>query len=495
MKTVLLFMVTILIFGNIYAEQVTIYQSGISTVVRYINSSGNYDYTYNTLHSIGRHDGNNGINSGSQNDIWRSEHSFYLGSIPSNATITQAQLQFFISGYQCSTCSLKVTKTTGQYSYGQLWTNINNTNTIVASYVYNATTPVVSTALKDAIIASLTTGTMYLGSLSLVEGSNNSYASLELRLIVDYTVPPSIVNITADNNFTASGGANRGTMVIDGVNRTIPLTPPGYTFQKTVGQNLTLSANSPQNDNQGHQRIWHTGLTFPSDWRRNGEFKSYNQTYSFPVATDDDGKIYMANLRKNFKIDQTHKTEFDGNQTQQNTAWIVELNSDNISTQSSRLLNGKNYLFAGWEDNLSLGTSRNITPTDNKVYNVLYKHPHHSNTITAYQNPGQRRFIKTNSGHLHMVYESMGKIFYERSTNNGQTWEIMNGGKPIYSGIATHPSIDFYPGTNDIIIVYNRDESVIAAQYYENGIFKCESIVADNSIWDQVTPDSKPVIA
>ncbi|MBV6420737.1 MAG: hypothetical protein DAHOPDDO_01994 [Ignavibacteriaceae bacterium] len=94
-----------------------------------------------------------------------------------------------------------------------------------------------------------------------------------------------------------------------------------------------------------------------------------------------------------------------------------------------------------------------------------------------------------------MVYESMGKIFYERSTNNGQTWEIMNGGKPIYSGIATHPSIDFYPGTNDIIIVYNRDESVIAAQYYENGIFKCESIVADNSIWDQVTPDSKPVIA
>ncbi|MCZ7616338.1 MAG: hypothetical protein M5T52_22980 [Ignavibacteriaceae bacterium] len=57
------------------------------------------------------------------------------------------------------------------------------------------------------------------------------------------------------------------------------------------------------------------------------------------------------------------------------TAWIVEQNSGNISTQSFRLINGKNYLFAGWEDNLSLGTSRNITPTDNEVYDVTSQIP------------------------------------------------------------------------------------------------------------------------
>lgn len=501
MKTIFFFIVLILIFGNIYAEQVTIYQSGINTVVRYINSSGNYDYTYNVVHSIGRHDGNNGIYSGSQEDIWRSEHTFSLGAIPPNATITQAQLQFFVSGYQCSTCSLKVTKTTGQYTWGQLWTNINNTNIIVASYVYNSTTPVVSTALKDAIIASLTSGTLYLGSLSLVEGANNSYASLELRLIVDYTVPPSNVSITADNNFTASGSTNHGTMVIDGVNRTIPLT--GYTFTKTVGQNLTLSANSPQQDNQGYQRIWHSGSTNRSIWDRNGVFKSYDQTHSFTVAADDNNKTYMANLRKNYKIDQTHKTEFDGNQTQQNTAWIVEQNSGNISTQSSRLINGKTYLFAGWEDNLSLPTSRNITPTDNKTYDVLYKYPHYSNSTSAYANPNQRRFVKSSAGYFHMVYESMGKIWYERSINGGQTWQVMNGGKPLNDGLGKYPSIDYCPssyGDDQVVIVYWEESSTspagskIIAHYFDNSYPKIlKGVVANDFL--VVHENSQPVVS
>ncbi len=64
MKTLLYYIVTILSFGNIYAQQVTIYQNGINTVVRYINSNGNYDFAYNVIHSIGRHDGNNGVYSG-----------------------------------------------------------------------------------------------------------------------------------------------------------------------------------------------------------------------------------------------------------------------------------------------------------------------------------------------------------------------------------------------------------------------------------------------
>lgn len=283
---------------------------------------------------------------------------------------------------------------------------------------------------------------LYIGALSQNENNSDSRANLDLTLTIQFSVPPATVNITADNNFTASGGTNHGTMVIDGVNRTIPLA--GYTFQKTVGQTLTLSANSPQDDNQGHQRIWHTGAIAQSNWTRNGEYRWPNQTYSFPVAADDNGKIYMANLRKNFKIDQTHKTEFDGNQTQQNTAWIVEQNSGNISTQSSRLINGKTYLFAGWEDDLMLGTSRNITPTDNKVYDVLYKYLHHSNQISAYSNPSQRRFIQTPDGAKHICYESMNRVWLEHSTDNGATWFLGNGGKPLSSAESKNPSMSFY---------------------------------------------------
>jgi len=81
-------------------------------------------------------------------------------------------------------------------------------------------------------------------------------------------------------------------MVIDGVTRTIPLT--GYPFTKTVGQNTTLQAISPQTDNQSYQRIWNTASCEKSDWKRNSTFKSYDQTYSFVVAPDDDGKNYKA---------------------------------------------------------------------------------------------------------------------------------------------------------------------------------------------------------
>ncbi len=241
-------------------------------------------------------------------------------------------------------------------------------------------------------------------------------------------------------------------------------------------------------------------------------YSSTNETKKRTLETDDiSGVVYLypdpfsLTLKNNFEFDTENNGQVDIKNLIQSTNNIPYNspinkivywgNSFELTAYNPISVNGKLYNYAGWSDNLLVPNPRTITPINNETYIALYKYPHHSNTTTAYQNPGQRRFIKTNSGHLHIVYESMNKVWYERSTNSGQTWEIMNGGKPIYSGIATHPSIDFYPGTNDIIIVYNRDESVIAAQYYENGIFKCESIVADNSIWDQVTPDSKPVIA
>ncbi len=275
---------------------------------------------------------------------------------------------------------MKVTKTTGQYVYGQLWANINNANTIVSSYVYNSSTPVVSTALKDAIIAALSTGNLYLGSLSLVEGANNSYANLELRIIVDYTLPPANVSITVDNNFTASGGTNHGTMIVDGTNRTIPLT--GYTIPKTVGQNLPLSANSPQNDNQGYQRIWHNGATNTSDWRRNNVFKSNNQTYSFTVASDDDGKTYVANLRKILN-NVVFQNNFIGvgnggvikvNGIQYNSPKIatpfVELNSV-TGAAVTQTINGIQYTFDHWNDG-STTSSKTYNPGVNTTYTAYY---------------------------------------------------------------------------------------------------------------------------
>jgi hypothetical protein len=470
---------------------------GSKTVVAYVQpNQGNSYYAYGTF---GIDIGYKYVSEAGESEKARTKFTFDLTTIPGNAEIISVQLSYFAYSYVNSSYKFKLTQIGNYNSPQEIWQNIGQAASLFTDVAY------ASGSLNNATLTSMVNSSkgsyLYIGALSQNENNTDSRANLDLTLNVQYSVPPATVNITADNNFIASGDANRGTMVIDGVNRTIPLNPPGYTFQKNVGQTLTLSANSPQNDNQNHQRIWHTGLTFPSDWRRNGVYRWPNQTYSFTVATDDNNKTYMANLRKNFKIDQTHKTEFDGNQTQQNTAWIVELNSDNISTQSSRLINGKNYLFAGWEDNLTLGTSRNITPNDNKVYDVLYKYPHYSNTSTAYANPNQRRFVKSSAGYFHMVYESMGKIWYERKFGESGTWVIMNGGKPLNDGLGKYPSIDCSPNSSDqVIIVYWEESSTspagskIIAHYFDNSYPKIlKGVVANDYL--VVHEDSQPVVS
>ncbi|MDP2363097.1 MAG: DUF2974 domain-containing protein [Ignavibacteria bacterium] len=74
-----------------------------------------------------------------------------------------------------------------------------------------------------------------------------------------------------------------------------------------------------------------------------------------------------------------------------------------------------------------------------------YKGQGLSNDQNAYANNSQRKFVRTLDGHLHCVYESMNRIWYERSTNNGQTWELMNNGKPLSNQDSKLPAIDYRP--------------------------------------------------
>jgi len=58
-----------------------------------------------------------------------------------------------------------------------------------------------SSSLLSAVNSARSSGVIYLGALSQNEGSNNTEATTELRLEVTYTVPPTQVSITAQNNF------------------------------------------------------------------------------------------------------------------------------------------------------------------------------------------------------------------------------------------------------------------------------------------------------
>lgn len=196
---------------------------------------------------------------------------------------------------------------------------------------------------------------------------------------------------------------------------------------------------------------------------------------------------YKAVYRYKTNIGLTANTEFNGNiNTGLSIGQIYQYENGTITAPSPYQPSGStiNYNFAGWTDNFSAYNPRTITPTDNQTYTALYKVPHKSNQTNAYSNTSQRRFVETfnpnlNLKTLHIVYESMGHVWYETSTNNGVTWNIMNNGRPLDTGGGRTPSMDYHYQNgsnnqmNEIIIVWQENFNgwacIKIATFYHDG--------------------------
>ena len=275
-------------------------------------------------------------------------------------------------------------------------------------------------------------------------GYEKGYVNMYMHIYYDLPV-----TITAQNNFPG------GKIYVDSEEKDAP-----WLFTKIVGETATLKAKE-QNDNLGYPRIWND-IEAPlnkSKWLKNGADVGSMIEKSFVVAPSDDGKTYEAGLRKNYRIDQTHNSEFDGSQTQQNTSYIVEQNNGNIIAPSTKLFNGKNYSFAYWTDGIT-GNTRNVTPTDNTTYTAFYKYPSHSSTSLGYDKDGQRKVVNgigAYDGGVWKVYESSGNIWLEKDG------VVVNGGAPVNilsdGPEAKSPSMDYVISSTwytDIFLVYQQ---------------------------------------
>lgn len=126
-----------------------------------------------------------------------------------------------------------------------------------------------------------------------------------------------------------------------------------------------------------------------------------------------------------------------------------------------------------------------------------------SNTSTAYNTAGQRKYIRTSTGMLYNVYESLGDVYVEKSTDNGGTWSILNNGQPInvfwqaQQGSSATIAISY----DDYIYVAYQSScdvrglnttSVIVAHIYQDNIFWQNNIYGSpmNS-----TTDLQPVMS
>jgi hypothetical protein len=141
--------------------------------------------------------------------------------------------------------------------------------------------------------------------------------------------------------------------------------------------------------------------------------------------------------------------KINGNNT---TTWYPLFN-EQVTIQAFPQNSGES--FAQWSDG-NMENPRTFNAKSKLEVNAIFKKIGLSNTSSTYDNTSQRKFVRSSNGYLHRVYESIGNIWYERSTNNGVSWQIMNNGKPLNSFEAKQPAIDFYHNNQSIAIVFQE---------------------------------------
>ena len=128
-----------------------------------------------------------------------------------------------------------------------------------------------------------------------------------------------------------------------------------------------------------------------------------------------------------------------------------------------------------------------------------YKGTQLSNQTNAYSNTSQRRFLQTPDGVKHICYESMNRVWLEHSTDNGATWFLGNGGKPLSSADAKNPSMSFYG--NQLGIVWQEKSgsnyfkikmALFWMNDYSSSLF---STVADDDFALDYSYNANPVIS
>ncbi|MCU7513914.1 MAG: S8 family serine peptidase [Ignavibacteria bacterium] len=174
------------------------------------------------------------------------------------------------------------------------------------------------------------------------------------------------------------------------------------------------------------------------------------------------------------------------------------------------------FYFQNWSSNGTDPLNQNIVAGNfyespvvfrngNAVIQANYKGTQLSNSSTAFSNTSQRKFIRTPDGSLHMVYESMGLVWYERSSDGGSTWVLMNNGKPLSTKPSKSPSIDYCGNSAEgaIGIVFQEDDNILGRKIkyypvsYSNGIYSSFTLQDIDYVEEQDNSsfDAMPVIA
>ena len=128
-----------------------------------------------------------------------------------------------------------------------------------------------------------------------------------------------------------------------------------------------------------------------------------------------------------------------------------------------------------------------------------YKSLQISNNPLTFASNSQRKVVRTDDGVIHLVYESMGHVWYETSTDNGTSWSINNNGHPLDNGAGKLPSIDDYG--NMIAIVFQQQngnnydiKAMVYSENQGNSILGVDSII-HSEVYDPYSINANPNIS
>jgi hypothetical protein len=188
-----------------------------------------------------------------------------------------------------------------------------------------------------------------------------------------------------------------------------------------------------------------------------GSGGTYTLTWTTPTPDQITNSINSGDSYNAFEYNQTNQDEYS-----------IDINSSISSVY------GQNWTFLEWSDGITSTTRANEQITSsNKNFTANFKSWNRTENSSTYSTNGQRRIGKTYNA-VHKVYESFGKVWYEKSTDNGSTWSIMNNGQALTSGPSKLPSIvvDQQSVYNELIIVFQKETptgtTVLELQYYLN---------------------------
>ncbi|MGE5401209.1 MAG: hypothetical protein ACM3S2_12460, partial [Ignavibacteriales bacterium] len=215
------------------------------------------------------------------------------------------------------------------------------------------------------------------------------------------------------------------------------------TIQATTSEGITGTTVSLRDP-------WYYYSDGQNNWYQSDEFKSYNS----PLLIQKNSSGTYGGVFLN-----------QDPSTGSNPYYSVSFPS--TSSNQSVNINGINHqiYFINWSAS-PLGSATIVSPnsastpvifkSEGATVTANIKASMLSNSSTAFSNSSQRKLACTPNGSLHLVYESMGKVWYEKSTDNGTTWRIMNGGRPLVSDDAKLPSIEAYDSDSRIFITYQK---------------------------------------